>query len=549
MVSDMSASRRQFLQFVGAGAAAVGLAACGSDNKGASPAATTGAAGDTTPIASGSSTAGPAPDDTTETTSAAVSGGSLRIIASDGSPNDTLDPLAMERAFQILASPLIYEALVDLDEQLIPQPRLAASFDSPDEGKTWTFVLRPGVKFHDGSALTTKDVAFSINRALDPDAGSGNSLAGQLADILLPTGIVVVDDSTIRFDLAKAYVFFPNSMATRFARIYKADTTDFSTPIGTGPFKFKSLEPGQRFVAERNPDFWRNTVLLDEVVITNVADDASRIASLLAGDADLVFEIPLGSAPDVTGADGYTVLEQPNARWLSLALDSTVAPFDKPEVVKAIKLAVDRQQIIDNALGGYGTIGYDTPIAEQDKFFGGLPEPKRDVAAAKALLASAGFPDGVDLPAVVGLSDETSTMAFLQVAQQQLAEAGIRFQITPESGATYWDDSWLIKPSYSNTYLRRHPDEILKLVFLSAGSWNQSKRTDPDIDAAITAAGQTTVLSEQIASYTKAQQLIAESDTTIIPAHFPRLSGISKSVSGVKTNPVFFLEIDQATVA
>jgi peptide/nickel transport system substrate-binding protein len=543
VINDMPASRRQFLQFVGVGAAVAGLAACGSDTKIASSPSGTSGDGTTTPPSE--STPGAA----TTVAASSSSGGSLRIIASDGSPNDTLDPLAMERAFQILASPLIYEALVDLDEQLIPQPRLAESFDSPDEGKTWNFVLRSGVTFHDGSALTTEDVAYSIRRALDPDAGSGNSLAGQLEGILLPGGIVVVDDSTIRFDLATAYVFFPNSMATRFARIYKADTTNFTSPIGTGPFKFKSLEPGQRFVAERNPDFWRNEVLLDEVVITNVADDASRIASLLAGDADLVFEIPLGSAPDITGADGYTVLEQPNARWLSLAFDSTVAPFDKPEVVQAIKLAIDRQQVIDNALGGYGTIGYDTPVAEQDKFFGGLPKPQHDVEAAKALLAAAGYPDGVDLPAVIGLSDETSTMAFIQVAQQQLAEAGIRFEITPESGATYWDNSWLIKPAYSNTYLRRHPDEILKLVFLSSGSWNQSKRADAGIDAAITAAGETTVLDEQIASYTNAQELIAANDTTVIPAHFPRLSGISKSVTGVKTNPVFFLEIDQATVA
>jgi peptide/nickel transport system substrate-binding protein len=549
MINDMSASRRQFLQFVGAGAAALGLAACGSDDD-ASPAAT-GSGGDaTTPTTVSSSTdATTATGASTASSGVASSGGSLRILALDGSPNDTLDPLAMERAFQILAAPLIFEALVDLDEQLIPQPRLAESFDSPDEGKTWNFVLRSGVTFHDGSALTAKDVAFSITRALDPDAGSGNSLAGQLDGILLPDGIVVVDDTNIRFELAKAYVFFPNAMATRFARIYKADTTDFASPVGTGPFTFKSFEPGQRFVAERNPDFWRNEVLLDEVVITNVSDDASRIASLLAGDADLVFEIPLGSAPDVTGTDGYTVLEQPNARWLSMALDSKAAPFDKPEVAKAIKLALDRQQIIDNALGGYGTIGYDTPIAEQDKFFGGLPKPVRDVDAAKALLATAGYPDGLDLPAVIGLSDETATMAFLQVAQQQLAEAGIRFEITPESGATYYDDSWLIKPSYSNTYLRRHPDEILKLVFLSTGKWNQSKRTDPDIDAAITAAGETTVLDDQIASYTKAQELIAANDTTVIPAHFPRLSAISKSVTGVTTNPVFFLEIDQATVA
>jgi peptide/nickel transport system substrate-binding protein len=508
-------TRRRFLTLTGAGAVAVGLGACAGD------------------ASSGSGTPG----------------GTLRVLASDGSPNDTLDPLRMERAFQILAAPLIYESLVDLDEQLLPVPRLAESFEPAAGGQTWTFQLREGVTFHDGAPLTAGDVAYSITRALDPEAGSGNSLASQLEGILLPSGITVVDPRTIRFDLEQAYVFFPNAMATRFARIYRADTTDFANPVGTGPFRYVSLVPGQEFTAERNPDFWRNEVTLDRVVIANVAEDASRVSSLLAGDADVVFEIALSAAPDIEAADGYTILQQPNARWLSLALDATVDPFDKPDVVRAIKLALDRQQIIDNALGGYGTIGYDTPIAAQDEWFGDLPEPARDLATARELLAGAGYPDGLELPAVVGLSDEPATMAFLQVAQQQLAEAGIRFEITPESGATYWDNSWLLKPSYSNTYLRRHPDEIMKLVFLSEGQWHQSKRQDPEINEAINAAGQTTDLSQQIEQYTIAQRLIAERDTTIVPAHFPRLSGISERVQDVRTNPVYFLEIDRATVA
>jgi peptide/nickel transport system substrate-binding protein len=510
-------TRRRFLYAAGAGAAAVGLGACAGPED-ASP----GGAG---------------------------AGGTLRILASDGSTNDTLDPLRMERAFQILAAPLIYESLVDLDEQLLPVPRLATSFEPTAGGKTWTFRLRDGVKFHDGSPLTTDDVVFSIGRALDPDAGSGNSLAGQLKGILAPDGITAVDQRSVRFDLATPYVFFPNAMATRFARIYKAKTADFSKPVGTGPFTFASLTPGREFVARRNPTFWRNPVSLDRVVISNVAEDASRVSSLLAGDADLVFEIALSAAPDIRNTPGYTILQQANARWLSLALDATAAPFRRPEVAKAIKLALDRQQIIDNALGGYGTVGYDTPIAAQDKWFGKLPVPRRDVAAAKQLLASAGYPDGVDLPPVVGLSDEPATMAFLQVAQQQLKEAGIRFQITPESGATYWDNSWLKKPAYSNTYLRRHPDEILKLVFLSTGEWHQSKLKDPEIDRAINAAGQTTDIDQQIAEYTTAQRLIAERDTTVIPAHLPRLSGMSAKVKGVQTNPVYFLEIDRATVS
>src|SRR5262245_17220625 len=110
-------SRRQFLYLTGAGAVAVGLSACSSSD----------------PDSDGGAGQG-----------GGAAGGTLRILASDGSPNDTLDPLRMERAFQILAAPLIYESLVDLDEQLLPQPRLAASFEPADGGRSWTFRLRDG---------------------------------------------------------------------------------------------------------------------------------------------------------------------------------------------------------------------------------------------------------------------------------------------------------------------------------------------------------------------------------------------------------------------
>jgi peptide/nickel transport system substrate-binding protein len=182
-------SRRQFLYLTGAGAAAVGLGGCrsGAGDPGSGPAA-------------------------------GAAGGTLRILASDGSPNDMLDPLRMERAFQILAAPMIYEALVDLDEQLLPVPRLAESFQPAAGGRSWTFRLRNGVTFHDGSPLTPADVAFSITRALDPDAGSGNSLAGQLEGILRPAGVKTVDDRTVRFDLDQAYVYFPASTSARWPR-------------------------------------------------------------------------------------------------------------------------------------------------------------------------------------------------------------------------------------------------------------------------------------------------------------------------------------------
>lgn len=473
--------------------------------------------------------------------------GTLRIAASDGSPNDTMNPLQMQTTFQILTVPQVYEALIDLDEGFQPHGRLAQSFGTADQGRTWTFHLQPDVTFHDGSAFTAHDVAYSIARAIDPKSGSANSLASQLSGFLTPGGIKVLDKHTIRFELLKPYVFFPGAMGTRFARIYKTGTTDFARPVGTGPFRFTSFEPGKRWSGQKNPDYWRNTVTLDGLTVTNVADETSRISALLTDEVDFIFEISLASAPDVASSSSHTLLEQKAAQWPALGIDSTHPPFDNPDLIRAIKLGLDRDQIISNAYGGYATMGYDNPISDVDPYFAGLPKPAHDPAGARAALAQAGYRKGITLPILLALDDPNVTNLAV-VMKNQLQSVGITLDIKRDPAATYWDNTWLKRPFYSNTYLRRHPDEILKLVALSSGTWNMSKWHDPQVDAAIEAAGSTTDFAEQKKQYGIAQRLISGHDTMVVPAHLSRLSGMTKKVSGIRTNFVTFLDVDRATL-
>jgi peptide/nickel transport system substrate-binding protein len=475
-------------------------------------------------------------------------GSRLRIATLDGSTNDTFDPLRLERRMQILCACMIFESLTDVDKNLRPVGCLAESFETPDDGVTWDFKLRSGVTFHDGSPLTPQDVIFSISRALDPHEGSGNSLAGQLAGILRPQRIRAVGDKTVRFTLDKKYVFFPNAMATRFARIYKAGTKDFAQPVGTGPFAYESFKPGQSFAASRYDKYWGGAPGANRVEVINYAQESTRLSAFIDGDVDVMLELATSSVPDVVAKKGLTILEEKNAQWIPLALDTTVAPFNNPDVVRAIKLAVDRERVIKIGLGGYGTLGYDEPIPAEDPLFGGLPQPKFDPGAARDLLARAGHGKGLTLPALTVL-DLPAVISMTLVLQQQLKDVGIQFDIKRESQATYWDDSWLKKPFYSNTYQRRSPDEILKLCFSSNGDWNMSKKKDPEIDAAINAAANTTDVEVQKKQYAIAQRLIAEHDSTVISAHVSRLSGLSAKVSGVAPNPVYMLDVRKAGVS
>lgn len=390
-------------------------------------------------------------------------------------------------------------------------------------------------------------MAYSITRAIDPKSGDANSLQSQLSGFLVPSGIKVLDKYTIQFELLKPYVFFPSAMGTRFARIYKTGTADFTRPIGTGPFRFKSFTPGKQWAGSKNPDYWRNAVTLDSLTVTNVADETSRISALLANEVDLIFEIGLASAPDVTSSSSHTLLQQKAAQWPALGIDAKQPPFNHPDLIRAIKLGLDRDQIISNAYGGYARVGYDNPISDADPYFGGLAKPAHDPAAARAALASAGYRNGITLPVLMALDDPNVTNLAV-VLKNQLQDIGIKLDIKRDPAATYWDNTWLKRPFYSNTYLRRHPDEILKLTALSSGAWNMSKWHNPRVDAAIEAAGSTTDFAEQKKQYSIAQRLIADSDTMVVPVHLSRLSGITKKLRGVKTNFVTFLEVDRATL-
>ncbi|MFH8739236.1 ABC transporter substrate-binding protein [Streptomyces sp. NPDC017964] len=484
----------------------------------------------------------------TPSTGSSKAGGRLKIATSDASPNDTLDPLRLERTTQILAACMIYESLTDLDKNMKPVGRLAESFETPDGGVTWDFKLHSSVTFHDGKPLTPDDVIFSISRALDPNEGSGNSLATQLKGILRPQGIRAVDGKTVRFVLEKTYVPFPSAMATRFARIYRAGTKDFARPMGTGPFVFESFKPGQSFAATRYDKYWGGAPKLDGVEAVNYANESTRLSAFMDSDVDLMFNLEAASAPDILAAKGHTLLQEKNAQWIPLALDTTVKPFNDPNLVRAIKLAVDRDQVIKVGLGGYGSLGYDNPIASNDFFSARLPQPTHDPDAARKLLARAGYGNGLKLPTLTCLDFGPVTSMAL-VLQQQLQAVGIRFDITRESAATFWTDSWLKKPFYSNTYTRRVPDEILELCFTSNGGWNMSRRKDRDIDAAIKSAAKTTDVAKQKQQYAIAQRLIAQRDSTIVSAHQHRLSALAAKVSGVDTNPVHYFDLRKAGVS
>ena len=478
-------------------------------------------------------------------------GGTLRIAFSDALTQDTLNPALQQQTF-FMPPPqgTMYESLVRLDNDFQPNPHLAESWEPNGDASSWVFTLRNDVEFHDGSTMTANDVIWSLRAAMDPQSGS--NFYAQLKDLLKPENITAEDDRTVRFDLERGFVFFPNPLGTRNSRIFKDGytTEDFAAnPIGTGPFKYESFVPGESFTASRFENYWQDgKPLLDGIELSNIPEDASKLEALLTGEVDLIDNIEFASSRALEGTE-YEPMALTDAAWHAMICDTRVEPFTDPRVIMAMKLALDRQQVVDLVYAGFASLAADSTIPVSDPNFPADVQPRgRDLDGARALLAEAGYADGLEIPHPLISVFGFGTNNLAAVLKEQLAEAGITISLQ-EGGPTFWDAVWQKEPFYIPDYNRRHPSEVFPLISITdAGQW-MTHWSDAEFDAAVQAAAETTDFAVQKENYGTAIRLQSENDAIILPAYAPRLHAKAVRLQGVVPNFVSFFDFTDASFA
>ena len=354
-------------------------------------------------------------------------GGTLR--AAWQAPWESLDPhfASTEASFQILNN--VLETLTFFDDDMNLIPWLAESWSRSDDGLTWTFMLREGVTFSNGRALTAADVEWTFNRLVDPETGSGNSWRVGGAG----TTIEAVDDLTVTFTTESPIATLPASLAANKSVAVMAeesleDDGTIQVPIGSGPFVISEVEGNTRLVLTARDDYWQEVgPYLDEVIITPITDDAARDLALQGGEADWIFTISPQNLETLQNDDDVIVELAPRLAYDYFGLDLTKTPFDDVRVRQAIAYAIDREVICQFAFFGlceasHGPTGSGTPW-----YFPYAPYD-RDLEKASALLEEAGYGDGftMEIMTVVGFDE---TLRGAQVVQQQLAEVGIEVVI------------------------------------------------------------------------------------------------------------------------
>jgi peptide/nickel transport system substrate-binding protein len=317
--------------------------------------------------------------------------------------------------------------------------------------------------------------------------------------------------------------------------------------VGTGPFKLVSYEPDRRIVVTRNEHFYdRARPYLDGVEVLVLPDPTAEASALISGDNDLMMNADQGEYPRLTEAKGVKALRVASGQFLNVNMGCDQAPFRDMRVRQALALTVDRDAMIGFVAQGFGSPGNDVPINAAYHFYDNLPLKKPDIARAKALLAEAGHPDGLDLTMVA--SDTPGTRAQLAVAMREMARpAGFRINVQTMPHATYLDQVWKKGAFYVGFYnMQATADAIFSLLYTSDSAWNETRWNNPDFDRLVSEARGTVDEARRRSLYAQAQTLMHDQVPSVIPAFFDLLAAQRTYVQGYVLHPraaVFRLDL------
>ena len=346
-------------------------------------------------------------------------------------------------------------------------PELATDWSASEDGLTWTFTLREGVTFHDGTAFNADAVVFNVNRWWDPDFEYGFRDAGKLYEswIYLFSGfkgdeaslladVRAVDDFTVEFELTQPFAAFPAAIASNYFGIASPTAiqeagADYGTPssiaIGTGPFVFEEWRSGDRITFSRFEDYWEPGLpKMDQLVVSFVEDPAARLVQLRAGTLDFTVNLTPDQLPEIEADPNLEAVLRPSFNVGYLTLNPSYEPLATPEVRRAIAQAINKPAIVEAFWGELATTdGHFLPPSMANYTSDEVDDYEYDPEAARAAIAAAGYPDGFDLelwyPAISGLAFPTPK-PIAEAMAAELNQIGIRVTLQTKDWGAYLED-------------------------------------------------------------------------------------------------------------
>ena len=471
----------------------------------------------------------------------------------------SLDPATVTAVndFRILMN--LYDGLVRYkDGALEVEPSLATDWQISDDGLVYTFNLRSGVKFHDGSAFNAEAVKFNFDRMLDENHPEHDTGPFPLSFFFSTIEKVeAVDTDTVRFTLSEPYAPFlsnlayPTGLIVSPAAVMKHGKDFGRAPSGTGPFQFEEWVSNAKVVATRNTAYWGGAPDLQAVVFRPLTDSNTRVAEMLSGGIDVMVEIPPDNVKRFDG-NGYRLYEQAGPHVWFLILNAKSGPFADKRVRQAVNYAIDKKQLVENVLQGTAEIAAGpTPPAFAWAYNTALKPYPYDPDKARELIKAAGH-DGAELVFYVteGGSGMLDPVAMGAAIQADLAKVGLKVKIETYEWNTFLGK---VNPGLEGkadmaemAWMTNDPDTLPYLA-LRTDAWpdkkgfNSGYYSNPKVDELLEAARTATDQSERAKLYKEMQALVQEDAPWAFIANWKQNAATSDSVRDFKLQPSFYL--------
>lgn len=410
----------------------------------------------------------------------------------------------------------VHETLFKWDENsenVIPW--LVETSTEAEDGLSWTFKLKEGIKFHDGTDFNAEAVKYNFERLLDPATGSSKASALQGV-----TSIEVLSDYEVKINLSGRNLIFEQTLTNYSTAIMSPTACEeyglegyTNHPAGTGPLKLESWEPGVEMVLVKNEDYWGEEPTTDRLTVRAVSEDSSRVMMAMTGDADISWGISPALVENLEGNEDVTVNTVTGYRTIYIAINQNYGPLADSRVRAAINYAINKREIVDNILYGVGGTypsGYESSAVANAAT--DLDPYEQDLEKARQLMAEAGYPDGFDIRLNTPEGRYAMDRQIAEAVQYMLAEIGINATIEVLEWGTYQER--MLSKDYMQLFLLGKGSSTGDVEFdflmhvLSTGGQNYYGINNPEVDEILSNLSSAADLEERSQMLYDAQKLV-----------------------------------------
>jgi len=463
-----------------------------------------------------------------------VKGGVLRAGVQGGQSTDSLDPALAASDVPFMINMTWGETLVDVELNGQLGMRIAEEVSANATATEWKFKIRQGVEYHDGGTVSAEDVVATLKRHTDEAAQSG------ALGIVKGIKEMKAEGDMVTLMLESGNADLPFLMADYHLIIQKGGGVDNpASGIGTNGYKIVEHEAGVRTVMERHANYWDSSRgHADTVEVLSINDNTARTAAIQAGQIHMMTRIDPKIVELLAGNTDVVIERAAGPGHYVFIMHCDKAPFDNNDLRMALKLAVNREEMVEKILGGMGSVGNDFPInAAYPLFDDSIPQRMYDPAAAAEHYKKSGH-DGSPIILRTAPGAFPGAVEAAQLFQATANAAGIPLQVQLEPDDGYWSNVWNVQP-FCASYWGGRPvqDQMYSTAYLSTADWNDTKFKDPAFDATLIAARGETDPVKRKAMYTELANTLRDTGGLILPMFNDWVEGRRAEVGGWIANP------------